>query len=261
MHARYYSYNLGRFTSIDPLGGKVGLSQGWNRYAYVKGNPVNAVDPDGEIELVPAAGSQLGQSALDYYAAVLTDPNSNLFQKIGASVGGFFAALWTPETSNKTGVVLVSGGAASLSLSLGGEAGLATTEITSAVGATSAMTESLTRGEGLGEVLLSGANGLLLGAGLGRIPATPLASALAGAGGDTMAQLSAGGDFDLGSTLFSGLAGFGGGVTVAASETTGPAASALAAAVTSLGHYELVLDEALSQGLPPLEDQRQELTQ
>jgi RHS repeat-associated protein len=50
MHARYYSYNLGRFTSIDPVGGEVGLSQSWNRYAYVKGNPVNAVDPDARID-------------------------------------------------------------------------------------------------------------------------------------------------------------------------------------------------------------------
>jgi uncharacterized protein RhaS with RHS repeats len=47
MHARYYSYNLGRFTSIDPVGGEGGLSQSWNRYAYVRGNPVNANDPDG----------------------------------------------------------------------------------------------------------------------------------------------------------------------------------------------------------------------
>ncbi len=52
MHARYYSYNLGRFTSIDPVGGKVGLSQGWNRYAYVRGNPVGAVDPDGQALFV-----------------------------------------------------------------------------------------------------------------------------------------------------------------------------------------------------------------
>ena len=51
MHARYYSYNLGRFTSIDPVGGEVGLSQGWNRYGYVKGNPIRLVDPDGRFGL------------------------------------------------------------------------------------------------------------------------------------------------------------------------------------------------------------------
>jgi len=48
MHARYYTFELGRFMSVDPVGGTVGSSQSWNRYAYVRGNPVNAVDPDGE---------------------------------------------------------------------------------------------------------------------------------------------------------------------------------------------------------------------
>jgi len=47
MHARYYSHTLGRFLSVDPVGGKPGLSQSWNRYAYVQGNPVSTSDPDG----------------------------------------------------------------------------------------------------------------------------------------------------------------------------------------------------------------------
>ena len=54
MHARYYTFNLGRFMSVDPVGGTVGLSQSWNRYAYVRGNPVNATDPDGETVTIAA---------------------------------------------------------------------------------------------------------------------------------------------------------------------------------------------------------------
>ena len=46
MHARYYSPNLGRFLSVDPVGGKVGSSQSWNRYSYVTNNPLVFVDPD-----------------------------------------------------------------------------------------------------------------------------------------------------------------------------------------------------------------------
>lgn len=50
MHARYYSSGLGRFLSVDPVGGKVGSSQGWNRYAYVMNSPLLLVDPSGADE-------------------------------------------------------------------------------------------------------------------------------------------------------------------------------------------------------------------
>ncbi len=53
MHARYYSSHLGRFLSVDPVGGEVGLSQSWNRYSYVLNNPAAFVDPSGEeVKLV-----------------------------------------------------------------------------------------------------------------------------------------------------------------------------------------------------------------
>lgn len=48
MHARYYSPNLGRFMSVDPVGGSIGSSQSWNRYSYVLNNPLAFNDPDGE---------------------------------------------------------------------------------------------------------------------------------------------------------------------------------------------------------------------
>ena len=48
MHARYYSPHLGRFLSVDPVGGEIGSSQSWNRYSYVRNNPMNMVDPTGE---------------------------------------------------------------------------------------------------------------------------------------------------------------------------------------------------------------------
>ena len=46
---RYYSSVLGRFLSGDPYvtPNAVAEPQGWNRYAYVMGDPVNYGDPDG----------------------------------------------------------------------------------------------------------------------------------------------------------------------------------------------------------------------
>jgi len=57
MHARYFSPNLGRFVSVDPVGGEVGSSQSWNRYSYVRNNPSNLLDPTGEA--VFATGEEL----------------------------------------------------------------------------------------------------------------------------------------------------------------------------------------------------------
>jgi hypothetical protein len=48
-HARYFSSQCGRFTSVDPLlaSGRTALPQSWNRYAYALNNPLRLVDPTG----------------------------------------------------------------------------------------------------------------------------------------------------------------------------------------------------------------------
>jgi len=47
MHARYCSPMLGRFLSVDPLGGVEPKPQSWNRYAYALNNPLAFTDPTG----------------------------------------------------------------------------------------------------------------------------------------------------------------------------------------------------------------------
>ncbi|HKO59004.1 MAG TPA: RHS repeat-associated core domain-containing protein [Thermoanaerobaculia bacterium] len=50
MHARMYSSRWGRFLSVDPslnTNSALREPQGWNRYAYVFGNPLKSVDLDG----------------------------------------------------------------------------------------------------------------------------------------------------------------------------------------------------------------------
>jgi RHS repeat-associated protein len=50
--ARYYSSQLGRFSSADPLmaSGRAEMPQSWNRYAYVLNNPLKFNDPTGLSE-------------------------------------------------------------------------------------------------------------------------------------------------------------------------------------------------------------------
>jgi len=49
--ARYYINRFARFCSADPLMGNPGDPQSWNRYAYVRNDPINAVDPSGQSVL------------------------------------------------------------------------------------------------------------------------------------------------------------------------------------------------------------------
>jgi RHS repeat-associated protein len=60
MHARYYSATWGRFLSVDPVLGNQVEPQSWNRYVYVRDNPVNATDPDGRDPLGAALGAYIG---------------------------------------------------------------------------------------------------------------------------------------------------------------------------------------------------------
>jgi RHS repeat-associated protein len=50
MHARYYRPLLGRFLSVDPVGGNARDPRSWNRYSYVLGNPLRLLDLDGQKE-------------------------------------------------------------------------------------------------------------------------------------------------------------------------------------------------------------------
>ena len=47
MHFRYYSSTMGRFMKPDNILGNLSNPQSFNRYCYVKGNPVNYNDPSG----------------------------------------------------------------------------------------------------------------------------------------------------------------------------------------------------------------------
>jgi len=94
MHARYFSSNLGRFLSVDPVGGDIGSSQSWNRYAYVLNNPLVLIDPDGRqvrIDGITAAGYMSHNEALRALSQIPHDPanatDPELAQRINDVVG------------------------------------------------------------------------------------------------------------------------------------------------------------------------------
>src|SRR5262249_2331683 len=60
---RHNSTYLGRFMSVDPVGGNPTDPQSWNGYAYVRNNPINLIDPtgmDGTVCLQGPGGSSCG---------------------------------------------------------------------------------------------------------------------------------------------------------------------------------------------------------
>lgn len=57
--ARYYSSRLGRFMSLDSLGGQISDPQSLNRYAYVGNRPTKFTDPLGQMKK-PCVSRQIG---------------------------------------------------------------------------------------------------------------------------------------------------------------------------------------------------------
>ncbi|MFA4831308.1 MAG: RHS repeat-associated core domain-containing protein [Patescibacteria group bacterium] len=78
-NARYYNPRLGRFISRDAFMGRDGDLLSRNRYIYVKNNPLNFIDPNGEWKksVAKAAGylEIIGQNVVNIATAIIPGIN------------------------------------------------------------------------------------------------------------------------------------------------------------------------------------------
>jgi RHS repeat-associated protein len=67
---RYYDVATGRYIQADPIG----LAGGWNRFGYVGGDPLNAIDPDG-LNAVVALNriAEVGRGLYYRYGPAITE--------------------------------------------------------------------------------------------------------------------------------------------------------------------------------------------
>lgn len=100
MHARYCSPLLGRFFSVDPIGGVETNPQSWNRYAYGLNNPLNLTDPTGMYTTNCGADEQCQANAEAFEKARQANLNSS-----DASVNATAAAYGAPGEENGVAVV------------------------------------------------------------------------------------------------------------------------------------------------------------
>jgi len=84
--ARYYASTQGRFTSSDAFwkDSQVGEPQSWNKYSYVRNNPLRYVDPQGEkadVEIVTDEKHKTGTIKIKASIAIYAGSGTKISQK------------------------------------------------------------------------------------------------------------------------------------------------------------------------------------
>jgi RHS repeat-associated protein len=91
--SRYYDPATGRYIQADPIG-----LEGWNRFAYVEGNPLNYTDPKG---LNPLTGAWAGAGAGSAFGPVGTVVGGIVGAGVGAWIGwNVVGPMWAKPPAN-----------------------------------------------------------------------------------------------------------------------------------------------------------------
>jgi RHS repeat-associated protein len=111
MHARYYEMSLGRFLSVDPIGGKPRRPASFNRYVYAWNNPLRLVDPDGREPLDPNVRTFLEAyfggrdlSRVQVYGGIFARAIARIANADAITFGNriFFSGTWWRQYKSKT---------------------------------------------------------------------------------------------------------------------------------------------------------------
>ncbi len=91
MNSRYYAPGIGRFISPDTLVPDLTDPQAWNRYSYVRNNPINLIDPSGHcwgpasfIRGWTALGYDTTCNNLDRALGIMQHPDASFEEKAAA---------------------------------------------------------------------------------------------------------------------------------------------------------------------------------
>ncbi|MDR1963725.1 MAG: RHS repeat-associated core domain-containing protein [Planctomycetaceae bacterium] len=80
LRARYFDPATGRFNQLDPFFGNVSNPQSFHKYLYTKTDPVNGIDPSGEVAIfIPLIGLLSGAMSFLGKTAILSSAMSAAF--------------------------------------------------------------------------------------------------------------------------------------------------------------------------------------
>jgi hypothetical protein len=75
--ARFYDPYLNHMTQPDTIVPGAGNPQSWNRFSYVKNNPINFIDPTGHWEDEGCGSGKLCELPLSEPEEIINDPDKD----------------------------------------------------------------------------------------------------------------------------------------------------------------------------------------